>query len=60
MMFSYIWFCGLFYIGASLDEFPKGTFKQTLFLLSCFIEGPMATPIAIGEAVWLYIKNNKN
>mgnify|MGYP003444957787 FL=1 len=59
MMLLYIWFCGLFYLGASLDELPKGTFKQVLFCLSCFIEGAIATPMAIGAAVWLYIKKQR-
>lgn len=59
MMMLYIWFCGLFYLGASLDELPNGTFKRALFYLSCFIEGAIGTPMAIGAAVWLYINNNK-
>lgn len=59
MMLLYIWFCGLFYLGASLDELPKGIFKRVCFYLSCFIEGAIGTPIAIGTAVWLYIKNNE-
>lgn len=59
MMWLYIWFCGLFYLGGSLNELPKGIFKRTLFYLSCFIEGSIATPMAIGAAVWLYIKNNE-
>lgn len=59
MMWLYIWFCGLFYIGASLDEIPKGTFKRVFFYLSCFIEGAIATPMAIGVAVWAYIKKNE-
>jgi hypothetical protein len=59
MMWLYIWFCGLFYLGGSLDELPKGTFNRILFHLFCFIEGSIATPMAIGAAVWLYIKNNE-
>lgn len=59
MIALYIFICGCFYIGASLDEIPKGFFKRILFYLSCFVEGPIATPIAIGAAVWLYIKNNE-
>ena len=58
MMWLYILFCGCFYIGASLDEIPKGGFKKMLFVISCFIEGMVGTPMAIGTAVWLYIKNN--
>ena len=59
MMWLYLWVCGLFYLGGSLDELPKGIFKRILFYLSCFIEGSIATPIAIGAAVWLYINNNE-
>ncbi len=58
MMWLYILFCGCFYIGASLDEIPKGFFKQMLFVISCFIEGMIGAPMAIGAAVWLYIKHN--
>lgn len=59
MIGLYIWFCGLFYLGASLDELPKGTFKRAFFYLSCFIEGAIGTPMAIGAAVWAYIKKNE-
>lgn len=59
MILLYIWFCGLFYLGASLDEYPEGTFKRVLFYLSCFIEGTIGTPMTIGAAAWLYIKNNE-
>lgn len=59
MMGLYILFCGLFYLGASLDELPNGTFKRALFYFSCFIEGAIGTPMIIGAAVWLYFKNNK-
>lgn len=58
-MWLYILFCGCFYIGVSLDEIPKGFFKGMLFCISCFIEGMVGTPMAIGAAVWLYIKNNE-
>ena len=58
-MWLYILFCGCFWIGASLDEIPKGVFKRALFYLSCFIEGAIGTPMAIGAAVWLYIENNQ-
>ena len=58
MILLYILFCGLFYLGASLDELPKGSFKRWLFYLSCFIEGAID---AHGD--WrgslVYIKNNE-
>ena len=58
-MLLYILFCGLFYLGGSLEEIPKESFKKILFILSCFIEGMIATPMTLGAAVYLYIKNNE-
>jgi membrane protein DedA with SNARE-associated domain len=59
MIWLYFWFCGLFYLGASLDEVPEGPFKRAFFYLSCFIEGAIGMPMVIGAAVWLYIEKNK-
>ena len=40
MMWLYILFCGLFYIGASLDEIPKGHSSKRYFSYPALLKVP--------------------